>query len=227
MRASREGLGVWQATYGSVVLIQVAASWEFGWDALVAIGTIGLAVFTAGLAFSTRLLASASRAEQRAQWRPMIIVGEDTSADYVPDEGIFLVSIRNVGRGPALGVHAQLRAGRNPAGAAQPRDAIVLAPGESADLEVRVSEAYRDRTQGGLVWYLEVSYYDIGDRWHRTRLVISPANDEDGLLSTRVRRVDLQDTGRDRTSFQGSLQPPPITPDRLKPWTRIRRSARK
>jgi hypothetical protein len=40
------------------ILVVVASAWAFGWEALVAIGTLGLAIVTAGLAWSTRGLAS-------------------------------------------------------------------------------------------------------------------------------------------------------------------------
>jgi hypothetical protein len=44
-------------------LLPAASSWEFGWEALVAIGTLVLALATAGLAWSTRNLAKETSEE--------------------------------------------------------------------------------------------------------------------------------------------------------------------
>jgi hypothetical protein len=52
-----------------------ADPWEFGWDALVAIGTIGLAGVTGTLAYMTWRLARSTAAEARAQTRPVLIPG--------------------------------------------------------------------------------------------------------------------------------------------------------
>jgi hypothetical protein len=43
-----------------------SSGWTFGWDALAAIGTIGLAIVTAGMAFATFRLARQARDEARA-----------------------------------------------------------------------------------------------------------------------------------------------------------------
>jgi hypothetical protein len=50
----------------------------FGWEALVAIGTIFLALVTAGLAWSTRRLAAATASEVEAQRRPILVPVEGT-----------------------------------------------------------------------------------------------------------------------------------------------------
>jgi hypothetical protein len=46
-----------------VVLAAESSPWEFGWEALVAIGTLALALATAGLAWSTRRLAARTTEE--------------------------------------------------------------------------------------------------------------------------------------------------------------------
>jgi len=50
-----------------VYLVGVTATFEWGWDALVAIGTLGLAGVTAWLAWTTRSLATAATEDQRAR----------------------------------------------------------------------------------------------------------------------------------------------------------------
>jgi hypothetical protein len=83
---------------------EVLASWELGWDALVAIGTLLLAGVTFLLVLRTAALAKFSETDIRAQWRPIIL-----PASYDPDgsalfytNGVLYVGIKNAGRGPAL-----------------------------------------------------------------------------------------------------------------------------
>jgi hypothetical protein len=95
------------------VLIETAAHpWEIGWDTFVAIGTILLAVFTWRLAARTRQLAAETAADQRAQWRPVLMPHHNTPEEL--DHGNptpalkfkrvaedLSVYVRNAGRGPA------------------------------------------------------------------------------------------------------------------------------
>jgi len=92
----------------STVLTVEAGPWEFGWEALVAIGTIGLAAFTAWLAFTTRRVAKSTRDEVASAWRPVVVV---TRAELLrePDEeewSLRLV-VLNVGSGAALELRVQ------------------------------------------------------------------------------------------------------------------------
>jgi hypothetical protein len=92
--------------------------WDFGWEAIVAIATGGLALFTAYLALSTRKLAREAGNETRANWRPVLAIElQPTSAGVISrrrsvyvdeDEHTLTVNIRNVGRGPALHVTGSL-----------------------------------------------------------------------------------------------------------------------
>lgn len=100
------------------------APWEFGWEALVALATIGLAVATVTLAWSTRGVAQATQAELSASWRPVLTLVDPTWQDrrpwtpvpgvqYMPGDSRALVmtedriklTVVNTGRGPAIGVH--------------------------------------------------------------------------------------------------------------------------
>ncbi|MFC8263868.1 hypothetical protein ACFUNF_41295 [Streptomyces sp. NPDC057291] len=103
-----------------VVIETAAHPWEFGWDALVAIGTLVLAAFTWRLAARTRQLAKETAADQRAQWRPVLIPHHNTPEELDsgnPSPAVkfkrvaedLSVYVRNAGRGPALHVRAQLQ----------------------------------------------------------------------------------------------------------------------
>jgi hypothetical protein len=66
----------------------------------IALGTIILAMGTVALAFFTYRSASATRKEERAQWRPVLIPFTDL-IERIGD-GEFRLRLQNVGRGPAL-----------------------------------------------------------------------------------------------------------------------------
>lgn len=96
--------------------------WAFGWDALVAFGTLSLAGVTFFLAWSTRRLAVETATEVQAQWRPILVPVEDSiqifekdlsdlERERIPDPDVdtrerirrrLEMKIRNIGRGPAL-----------------------------------------------------------------------------------------------------------------------------
>jgi hypothetical protein len=84
------------------------ASFEWGWDAFVAIGTIALAIGTLILALSTRGLAKASAEEVRAQWRPVVVPGSEVDVQFEEDFEVMAITVRNVGRGAAYYVDAAL-----------------------------------------------------------------------------------------------------------------------
>lgn len=81
-----------------------------GWEEATAISTIALATVTAWLAASTRRLAREAGAETRANWQPVLMpyVEEDVhgvaTAGLALDERTLSLRVRNIGRGPALGV---------------------------------------------------------------------------------------------------------------------------
>ncbi|MFD5398613.1 hypothetical protein ACFWJW_30930 [Streptomyces sp. NPDC127097] len=143
-----------------------ANPWLFGWEALVAIGTIALAVYTALLAKRTRTLAEESTADQRAQWRPFLVPKHGVTVRalferQVEIEPISLyghhlhLSIHNTGRGPALHVRAELQ-GESSAALPAFWSAAALSPGDVQELafnEIAADESalqllldYRDLT---------------------------------------------------------------------------------
>jgi hypothetical protein len=96
--------------------------WEFGWDALVAIGTLALAcvtfflaLFTARMASKTSALATETAEDVRSGVRPALIDAAGQAApemefggrtmDGFKDYGWLKVAVRNAGRGPALNVY--------------------------------------------------------------------------------------------------------------------------
>src|SRR2546426_3289732 len=103
-----------------VVGVTMRGSWGFGWEALVAIGTLSLAAVTFGvvlftarmanrtgqLAQETRKLAVETAAEVRASWRPVVMVkGTHASLSRTSEtsrDGTFALRFENSGRGPAM-----------------------------------------------------------------------------------------------------------------------------
>jgi hypothetical protein len=89
--------------------------WAFGWDALVALGTLSLSFVTLALVIATRGLARQANAEVRAQWRPVLLVRDRIPVEIrlhgrgiVQGGGKLTVWVENVGRGPAFDVQARL-----------------------------------------------------------------------------------------------------------------------
>jgi hypothetical protein len=109
----------------AALIIGVAHPWEFGWESLVAIGTLSLAAVTGYLSWKTRTLAQATTNEVAAQSRPLLVPGRrgpapstfpDQPIHYDIDEGQFVITIRNDGSGPAFFVRAEMDPGGDTAG---------------------------------------------------------------------------------------------------------------
>ncbi|MFF4499438.1 hypothetical protein [Streptomyces sp. NPDC001401] len=145
--------------------------WASGWDMLVALGTLGLAAVTVWLAWSTRQLARETAADQRAQWRPVVLPAgdwqrgqaqRDRSTNYFGTgrHAILRVRVWNSGRGPALHVRVQLERAGQP-GADRPVNWSLgaLAPGEAASLRFE-EVAFPERAQ------LLIDYRDMTGRSH-------------------------------------------------------------
>jgi hypothetical protein len=113
------------------------SAWTFGWEALVAAGTLLLAGGTFVLAKSTRRLAAESAQEVQAQSRPIIVPSEGSLRVFrqAPSQGhkVELV-LRNVGPGPALEVKIVEGGGRMPWWTSP--DIAVVASGEEYDLHL-------------------------------------------------------------------------------------------
>jgi hypothetical protein len=144
--------------------------WTFGWEALVAIGTITLAAVTAGLAWSTRTVAQATRDEIGAAWRPVLLPQSAEIMQRSAQSPVSLkIKVKNVGRGPALEVTARLEL---PDGTTR----HIGAPGEQpipeplpVEEELELQFSVDDPLQLSQLAQLSLSYVDLGDRSHQTR----------------------------------------------------------
>lgn len=160
--------------------------WRWGWDALVGIGTLGLAVFTASLAARTRSLANAAGEDSRAQWRPVLLPivsgpGTGQAVSYSQDARRMTVRIRNAGRGPALYVRTALElAGQDGAVSPEGGPLGALAPGDERPLTFTLPVDVPSAAQ------LLLDYRDLADRQHATSVTITVATDQDGGRDLRA-----------------------------------------
>jgi hypothetical protein len=144
----------------------------FDWTEVAAFAALGLALVTGWLAISTRQLARASTDDQRAQWQPIVTVDAGGHAHYNDTTGELSFDLRNLGRGPAFAVSAELRSGTQSLGASIPGLwATALAPGESFELHARIIDPSQNIR--GRVVKIEVSYYDVTEYWHKTHLTMA------------------------------------------------------
>jgi hypothetical protein len=84
-------------------VVFLAEQWDWGWDALVALGTLALALATFALAIGTFLTARAAGQEVRAKWRPVIVPAADVEVDWIEDDELVVLAIRNIGVSARLG----------------------------------------------------------------------------------------------------------------------------
>ncbi|WP_329317257.1 hypothetical protein OG723_44545 (plasmid) [Streptomyces sp. NBC_01278] len=171
-----------------------ASNWVFGWDALVALGTLILAVataivagFTARLASRTRDLAKESTADQRAQWRPVLLPASTFMNPDMPPLSYFdgpgvLIRIRNAGRGPALHVRAQLD---TPSSWDQEQERSpdqwslgALAAGDEQELKFRQVGGFGPAAQ------LRLDYRDLAGRRYATVIILTSEADKETI--TRI-----------------------------------------
>lgn len=176
------------------------ADFKWGWDAVIAVGTLALAAGTFLLALSTWRSARASAEDVRSQWRPAVAPGRD--ADVKFEEEAIWIRVRNVGRGAAYYVDAALGvedyyvpadefgSGRNGLG-----NLAVLSPGEELGLSFGISDG---RPSGAEVL---IDYADLNGRPYSTRIEIAQSISP-GVL--RMSKVELSDN-RERIPW--------------KPWT--------
>lgn len=142
-------------------------------DTVTAWATLGLAIGTVGLAFFTYRLATAANETRRTDWRPVLIPAKDT-AEFWGDQEIRF-RLKNVGRGPALGINGQLRIA-GPSGATRPGAPSICEVGDTIEIIFQVNGSHRP----GLIRKMEITYYDVGEWWHVTDLTGFPVKDEEG-----------------------------------------------
>jgi hypothetical protein len=174
--------------------------WEIGWDSLVAVGTLLLAMVTAGLALSTRALAEASKADLRAQWRPVILPALDPPSRraITYDRGLLRVRIQNGGQGAALYIRTTI----DPLGISPEHWSLgALAAGDEQELRFRTEQInsaiqllfdYRDLADHAYSTSITVDLVDQDLRFYDVRLFdypITPLGDaiypQSGLSDVR------------------------------------------
>jgi len=185
---------------------------------LVALGTFVLAGFTGLMARSTRGLARSSEIDQRSQWRP-ILIPSDPEVE-VGSDGELRIQVRNVGRGPALGLHGELRSGVVPCGSSIPGQPNVAAPSESLAIRFNLNPS---SFPAGRVITIRVSYHDIAEQWHQTEIKAGSHRESEGTLLRRLARTSVEETGRYLTAGQGSRRAAVVAGRHARrPWIRAR-----
>jgi hypothetical protein len=148
--------------------------WTLGWEFVLALVTLLLALFTGGLALVTRRLAGETRDEVHGQFRPVLVPTRESLDDIAQlraqakqetQHAAYKIPLRlrNIGHGPALNIRLSAGAdsyGKGPTalGAAEEDDAFVAIPFEEARRHVN---ALGD---------LRIEYYDLAGRGFTTNL---------------------------------------------------------
>jgi hypothetical protein len=167
---------------------------EFSPDSVVAFGTAILALGTVALAFFTYRLAATATRDQRAEWRPVLVA--DSDEVLPPEPGELLLVVRNVGRGPALGIHGELRI-KGPSGGVIPGQPNVCLPGEKLPLRFSVKGDHGY----GTVRRFRVTYYDISEWWHVTDFTALSRNQSAPLT---IGQTFVNEMGRQLGAVHGS-----------------------
>ncbi len=183
---------------------------------IVAGSSLLVAALTGYLALGTRQLAVAAATDLRSQWRPVLIAADNEVDEHI--EGELRIRLRNVGRGPALGVHGQLRNGGSK-GATFPGEPDTILPQEILELRFSRDEDY---LRGGVLQF-EIWYYDIGEWWHATEVHASLRQQEDGSNMLRVSRSQVSEPGTRRAFPKGSSHAARL----VHPQPRLRRLQRR
>lgn len=200
-------MGVRMATYSRFVHVIVhEGGFAFGWSALVALGTLALALGTVFLALQARNEARAVKREslqigeqvtlQRQQLeagqRPYVVPFADPDWSWREGLGRYdqnkwrnLLPVKNAGLGPALNVQGSLDFGP-PSGIKAPLIRTSLAPGDREDLRLHVEAEWSQ----GADWKSVAGWLDYedsqGGRW-RTEFRIEQDGSARYLNVTDVR----------------------------------------
>jgi hypothetical protein len=156
------------------------SGWDFGWEALAALGTLTLAGVTVWLVWTTRGLAKATSTDVMAQWRPALVPGRagqpgtplaDRPIVYDPQTARLLVSIRNAGRGPALFVRIELDPDGN---SPDLWNLGALAPGDEQQLTFSGVYDFNAAKQ------VLCDYRDLGGRTYTSAIVLDVVREQAG-----------------------------------------------
>jgi hypothetical protein len=171
-----------------VITVVASGAWQFGWNALVSIGTLALAGGTVFLAFQAKDEASSvareakqvgaqaqaareqielQREQMEAVTLPYVVPAPDKAwasgeGSYRDDAWMHVVPIKNVGPGTALNVRGRLEFGP-PSGVTVEFIPTSLAPGDAVELGLHWDAPPRPRDEWtGLTGVIE--YDDVSGR---------------------------------------------------------------
>jgi hypothetical protein len=169
--------------------------WLFGWTAIAGIATAMLAVFTAGLAFSTRALVRETDQDVRAAWRPILApegVPEMTQVGAVGDriDVLLVFNLANTGRGPALNCAVDGRQSRSTFGIVWTGRRVSTIAVERYDIVELRGTARVDETRAGVGDHhsFTATYEDVARNRFRSTFVIKS---DVGVLS--VHDIEVED----------------------------------
>jgi hypothetical protein len=178
-----------------------SGSFEWGWDALVAIGTIGLALGTFLLAWSSRTAALRAAEDIRSQWRPALIPGDSAEpscslSELEEEEFVLAVEVVNVGRGAAYDIDAGLDLGNFVVPASlwaskrQGAENLAVLPVDRA-LDLKFTHLGTKPDAGKVI----IDYKDLNGRPYVTTVTLDllPLWDDQDTKVLRIAGVSLED----------------------------------
>jgi hypothetical protein len=162
-------------------IAEAAGPWTLGWEFILALVTLLLALFTGWLAWTTRRLARTTVQEVQGQTRPVVVPVRDTvqasgeQGDQPFNYFNVTIRLRNIGAGPALNFDLTIGEGSAseplPAlGAGSEHDAVIRVPGHQ---ENEGAHPYNSRTSR-----LVIEYFDLAVRRYTTEVWLGFLNTE-------------------------------------------------
>jgi hypothetical protein len=179
-----------------------SAGFELGWDTFVALGTIGLAIFTAVLAWQTRKLAGDTASDIAAQFRPILVPysypGQTPPVIYNDANRTLFVTFQNVGNGPALRAVAVAQPGGT---SPEPWASAVIPVGQEPPIRL---EFRGIPVSAGEPIVVTLSYSDVADTPLGTSIEArpGPAAAPNGGIAYRAASVEIQPPPGNRRSGQ-------------------------
>jgi hypothetical protein len=175
----------------------------------VAIGTIGLALGTLLLAWSTRTAALRAAEDVRSQWRPALVPGDSAEPSFSASElkeenSLLTIKVINVGRGAAYAIDAGLDLGDSvvPASLWAPKrqgaENFAVLPVDKA-LDLKFTHLGTKPDSGKVI----IDYKDLNGRPYATIITLDllPLWDDQDSRVLRIAGVSLED-GRERIPWK-------------------------
>lgn len=231
-------------------MLVAGSAWAFGWEALVAFGTISLAVVTYRLARATQRLAAETATELQAQFRPIVVplpetmrlfkaplsemeeeMAQSRSASDFREKYERHVGgkLRNLGRGPALEVaFTQLPYAALPWWASSV-DVAVLPPDAEYDLDFNGLDS--EESAGIRIQYRDLAGQRFSTEFnvmtYRTGVRVVGLKISEGYWDPEIPRPSMGDPLmampvrlRDRLTAAAETLWPPLYVDAVRPFSR-------